>query len=174
MSTSAVILPQFFPSLWRTKYGLAGSDFAPGVCLGLVERTDEGYYSFLPSDASAAADLETGLSNLAKLNDDVSVHVAHPENAAVIWITAEDNFAAVRMLVPTIKAQLISELGERFLFTIPSRDVCLFWSANAPPDLTSKHAREAIEDFESEEYNLTSRVLVYSDVWPCLTYQAGS
>jgi hypothetical protein len=154
---------------------MVGSDFAPGVCLGLVEQTDVGSYSFVPFDTSAGlvsepVDSQKAPSNLAGLREGSSKHAAHAEKATVMWITAKDNCAAVRMLIPSIQAQLISELGEQVLFTIPSRDVCLFWNADAPPDLTSKHAREAMEDFGSEEYNLTSRVLVYSDIWPCTVY----
>ena len=72
-----------------------------------------------------------------------------------------------------MKSKLKSELGQGFLFSIPSRDLCLFWNSSAPAELTQKHAQEASEDFESEEYNLTPHVLVHSEELPCAIYEAA-
>ena len=90
-----------------------------------------------------------------------------------MWIEASDNFGSVRMLLPTVRARIVGELGPDFLFTLPSRDLCSFWNASAPVELTAKHAREAKEDFDNEEYCLTSQVLIYSEAWPCTEVNIG-
>jgi hypothetical protein len=71
------------------------------------------------------------------------------------------------MLLPSVKSKLATELGARYLFTVPSRDLCLFWNISSPAELSEKHAREAKEDYGSEEYNLSPHVYVYTDHWPC-------
>ncbi len=171
-------LPQFYPAAWKEEFGLAGPVFAPGVCLGLVERQD-GAYSFLTSDHLARLDrnfdelLSLGISTLGALTQGVELHVAKPPGATVAWVTAEDNFASVRILLPQVMSKLQSALGKGFLFSIPSRDLCLFWNIGAPRALTQKHAQEASDDFDSEEYNLTPHVLVFSNDWPCAVYDAA-
>lgn len=170
------LIPQFYPSSWKEEFNLIGFDFSPGVCLGLIEQADGGY-SFLTNDDIAPLGksvdelLSAAFSHLATLKEGVEIHIAKPVGATVAWITSEDNFASVRMLLPQVKSKLKSELGEHFLFSIPSRDLCLFWNSDAPAEFTQKHAQEAFEDFESEEYNLTPHVLVYSEEWPCATYE---
>ena len=168
MPELAAIVPQFFPESWRQEFNLVGVNFAPGVCVGFALRGDGGY-SFISEAERAVTALTTAellsraFANLAELKDGVELHVAHPQDAVVVWIESKDNFAAVRMLLPSVKSKLISMLGNTFLFTIPSRDLCLFWTMDAPAPLTTKHAREAMEAFESEQYNLTGRVLVFSN-----------
>lgn len=78
------------------------------------------------------------------------------------------------MLTPAVMAQLKRELGEQFLFCIPSRDLCLFWNKDAPRRITDKHAREGAEDFDSEDHNLSPQVFVYSETWPCVPYCEGT
>ncbi len=166
------LLPQFFPEWWRGQYGIVGMTFAEGVALGFVRRGRGGYSYLLKDDFRAlgiqeAEMVSKALDNLAELNGRVALKIARPPGATVAWIDAEDNFAAVRLLLPEVKARLVKELGERLLFTIPSRDLCLCWNASAPPQLTEKHAREVIEAFDDEEYNLTPSVLVFTEQWPC-------
>lgn len=173
------ILPQFYPSAWKKEFGLAGSVFAPGVSLGFVERGN-GAYSFLTSEDHARHEnnfddlLLIALSNLAALKDGVELHIAKPLGTTVAWLTAHDNFAAVCMLIPGVKSKLQFLLGEQFLFSIPSRDLCLFWDIKAPSALTQKHAQEAADDFEFDEYKLSPRVFVFSDIWPCAVYVASA
>lgn len=168
------ILPQFLPSFWRKDYGVFGLDFAEGVAVGFIERVDTGY-SFLSVDEIAALGveidvlLEQVMSNLAHCAG-ATLKVAHPANSHVAWIEAEDNFSAIRMLLPDIQQQLFQQLGKPFHFTIPSRDLCLFWSKDAPSWLHEKHAAEAAEDFEQETHNLSSRVFVFDGQWPCQPY----
>ena len=173
------VLPQFCPAEWVAEHSIVGLRFSSAVCVGLVERVDSGYSyvtqeQFNLQDNDVSGLLSAALSNLAELTPTgVSVHVARPPGATVIWIEAPDNFAAIRMLLPSVKARLNSELGPGFLFTIPSRDLCLCWNAGAPAELSAKHAAEATEDFHQEEHNLTAKVLVYSDVWPCAEAEFG-
>jgi hypothetical protein len=80
--------------------------------------------------------------------------------AAEGFITAEDNFAAVRILLPTVRLEFASQLGEEFLVTLPDRDQCFCWSQAQDSDRQLRHASEAVEDFVSEDYNLTPDILL--------------
>ena len=99
------LLPQFYPCSWKEEFDLFGLDFSPGVCVGLIERVDGGY-SFVTKDDLARSGkgfdelFSAALSHLATLTEGVEIHLAKPAGATVAWITSEDNFAAVRMLLP--------------------------------------------------------------------------
>ena len=43
--------------------------------------------------------------------------------------------------------KLAADLGNQYLFAVPSRDRCLFWTASSPAEVSEKHAVEAHEDF---------------------------
>jgi hypothetical protein len=172
MSVRDNLLPQFFPRSWEDEYNAFGIAFTEDVTLGFVNRGDGGYSYLLKADAQALACshahlLSESLSNLAQLSDAAEVKIARPPGSTVAWVKAEDNFIAVRMLLPSVRSKVAKELGERYLFTVPSRDLCLCWAISSPTDLSEKHAREAEEDFASEEYNLSPHVYIYTDRWPC-------
>lgn len=164
------VLPQFFPREWQDAYSIYGIPFTEDVSLGFVVREAGGYSYVLEEDAentSLDALLETGLGNLAGFGDNKQLHSASPPGATVIWLTADDNFIAVRLLLPKVQEFIRRRLGESFLFTIPSRDQFLAWDLDAPLDTTLKHAQVARADFDSDEYNLSPHVYVYSEQWPC-------
>ena len=173
MTAASTLLPQFFPRSWEDEHDVFGAAFTEDVTVGFVSRGHGGYSYLLATDARARALshenlLPEALHNLAKMRDGAELKIARPPGSTVAWVSADDNFAAVRMLLPWVKSKLLAELGEGFLFTLPSRDLCLFWTASSPAEVSEKHAREAREDYESEEeYNLSPHVYVYTDRWPC-------
>ncbi len=171
MDTSRII-PQLFPAGWTDDYQVFGIPFTEEVSIGFVAREDGRYSYVMQHDVDTPSDqlLTLALANLATLEEGVALKVARPPGATVVWIEAPDNFGAVRLLLPSVKEMLFQELGSDFLFTIPSRDLILCWTAAAPKALTDKHAHEALEDFQSEEYNLSPHVYRYTDLWPCPRY----
>lgn len=172
MTASQGWLPQFFPRSWEDERDAFGIAFTDDIALGFVTR-ELGGYSFLlktsgrAQGSSPANLLAEALDNLAQMREGAELKIARPPGSTVAWVKAEDNFAAVRMLLPTVKSKLAAELGDHYLFTVPSRDLCLFWTASSPVELSKKHALEAQEDYKSEQYNLSPHVYVYTDRWPC-------
>jgi len=163
------ILPQFFPGSWEQDSGVYGITFTPEVYLGFVEREGGGYSYLLKDDVDVAPEklLQISLDNLKNLSDGVEIKMGYPPGATVLWVSAPDNFAAVRLLLPSVMKLAKEKMGPQFMFTIPSRDLMLCWNADAPELLTDKHAHEAREDFEAEDYNLSPYVYEYNDSWPC-------
>lgn len=171
MSKVESLLPQFFPSTWKQEFGVSGVDFVSGVSIGFVVLEDNGYAFMLADEIETLSVgvteiLPKALANLSQLRE-AAVTIAYPENAAVAWLESNDNFSSIRMLLPEVRAKLADKLGSEFLFTIPSNDLCFFWAASASKENYVKFAAEAQEDFESEEYNLSPGVFVFSDNWPC-------
>jgi hypothetical protein len=165
-------LPQFFPRPWEDEHDAFGIAFTEDIALGFVTREHGGYSCLLKTDARAQGSppadlLLEALNNLAQMREGAELKIARPPGSTVAWVKAPDNFAAVRMLLPTVKSKLATELGDHYLFTVPSRDLCLFWTASSSAELSDKHALEAQEDYKSEEYNLSPHVYVYTDRWPC-------
>ncbi len=171
VSKVELLLPQFFPSTWHQELGVFGVDFVSGVSIGFVVREDNGFVFLLADEIETLSVgvtelLPKALANLSQLRE-ASIKIAYPENATVAWLESNDNFSSIRMLLPEVRAKLAEKLGPEFLFTIPSRDLCFFWTAKASKENYVKFAAEAQEDFESEEYNLSPGVFVFSEKWPC-------
>jgi uncharacterized protein YtpQ (UPF0354 family) len=161
------VLPQFFPAHWLERPGLVFSEFPSSIRIGYIIRV-EGGYSYLCDDefSSLAIPLEklhtTALENLAKLPS-AEISIAKVPGGAEGWIhTTEDNFAAVRILLPKVQEFFRQQLGEEFLFSIPHRDDCFCWSTQQAPSQHDQHAMNAMEAFLSEEYNLTPDILLCS------------
>jgi hypothetical protein len=175
MSVLAKLVPQFFPRGWEGEYGVLGIPFTDEVLLGFVTRGKGQDSYLLKSDCVVKPDqlLPSALTNLAAMKNNARMHIANPPAATVAWLEADDNFAAVRMLLPSVRSELEAALGEQYLFTIPSRDLCLFWTRSAPMELTAKHAREAEADYATDEYNLSPHVYVYSERWPCQRWRSA-
>lgn len=164
MRAAEALLPQFLPRAWLDEHDIFGIAFTQDIAIGFVTRENGGYSFLLSEDGGARASsrehlLANALNNLAQMRDGAELKIARPPGSTVIWIKAEDNFAAVRMLLPSVKSKLVAELGEQYLFTVPSRDLCLFWNASSPTELSAKHALEAQEDYACEKYNLSPHVM---------------
>jgi hypothetical protein len=164
-------LPQFFPKPWEAECDVLGMSFTEDVSIGFVLRENGGYSYLLKADeVHNAIDskmlLKEAISNLAELSIGAELKIAWPPGAVVAWINANDNFAAIRILVPKVVNILKQELGNSFYFTIPSRDLVLCWNKSAPQSITNTHLDEAAEDFQTEEYNLSPHGFIYDELWP--------
>lgn len=161
------VLPQFFPKHWLDNPGIVFSDFPSRVRVGYVLRGDGGY-SYIIDDQFAGLGISVGelhaaaLANLALLPS-ASISIGKVPSGAEGWIHAtDDNFAAARILLPTVQREFVDVLGEPFLVSLSHRDGCFCWSLAQSPERQQKHIREALVRFLEEDYNLTPDILRYS------------
>ena len=159
------VLPQFFPAAWLNDAPeILFSDFPSRIRVGYVVRKN-GAYSYLLNQELLESGLTiegvhaSALVNLQKLSSG-KIRIARVGGAAEGFISAEDNFAAARILLPTLRLEFASHLGHDFLATLPDRDQCFCWSQAQDVDRQLRHAAEAVEDFISEDYNLTPDILL--------------
>ena len=75
----------------------------------------------------------------------------------------EDNFTAVRILLPPIQEALKRELGDEFFVSLPCRDWMLCWNKNQSAEWQQRNIADALENFRSDEYSLTPDIPVWSD-----------
>lgn len=162
------VLPQFFPAHWLEPPGMLFRDFPSRVRIGYVLRV-EGGYSFLTdtefSDASLSISKlhQAALANLSRLPG-ADISIGKVPGGSEGWIHAtDDNFAAARILLPSVQRTFCEELGDEFLVALSHRDDCFCWSKNQSAERQAKHAHEAKERFMEEEYNLTPDVYKFSN-----------
>jgi hypothetical protein len=165
MDFRETVLPQFFPASWLVDAPeIVFSDFPSRIRIGYVMRKD-GAYSYLLKEQFSLSGLtpevlhSSALDNLSELPSG-QITFANVAGGTEGFISSEDNFAAVRLLLPTVRAEFAARLGDEFLATVPHRDDCFCWSQAQDPDRQKRHAAEALKDFASEEYNLTSDILL--------------
>jgi uncharacterized protein YtpQ (UPF0354 family) len=147
--------------------GIVFSDFPSRIRVGYALR-EEGSYSYIIDERFSALSITleelhaAALSNLARLPS-ASISIANVPEGAEGWISAsEDNFAAVRVLLPEIQEQFAEAIGEEFLVSLPHRDDCFCWSLAQCTDRQERHAQDALAAFLQEEYNLTPDILLFS------------
>jgi uncharacterized protein YtpQ (UPF0354 family) len=161
------VLPQFFPKHWLDAPGIVFTDFPSRIRIGYVLRGD-GSYSFILDDEFAGLGIAleelhaAALDNLAELPS-ASISIAKVPGGAEGWLHAtDDNFAAVRILLPEVLREFTDALGEPFLFSVSHRDDCFCWSLAQSRERQHTHVRGALERFLQEDYNLTPDILSYS------------
>jgi uncharacterized protein YtpQ (UPF0354 family) len=159
------VLPQFFPKHWLDSPGMVFTDFPSRVRIGYVLRATSDYSYIMENDLAAlrlsVEELHAAaLGNLERLPS-ASISIGKVPGGAEGWLSAtDDNFAAVRILLPAVQEQFSQVLGAEFLLTIPHRDDCFCWSLTQSQDRQAKHARDALNDFLHDQYNLTPDVLL--------------
>jgi len=143
------------------------SDFPSRIRVGYVIR-GEGSYSYLCDEEFSALPITleelhaAALKNLTCLPS-AEISIGKVPGGAEGWIHAtEDNFAAVRILLPKVQDVFRRELGEEFLVALPHRDDCFCWSLTQTTERQEKHADDALSAFQQEEYNLTPDILLCS------------
>jgi uncharacterized protein YtpQ (UPF0354 family) len=161
------VLPQFFPAHWLEEPGLVFSDFPSRIRVGYVVRGD-GNYSYLCDEEFSALSIPleelhaAALANLAQLPS-ANISIAKVPSGAEGWISAtDDNFTAVRILLPKVQEVFRQQIGEEFLVSITHRDDCFCWSSAQPVESQEKHTRAALAAFIQEQYSLTPDILIYS------------
>lgn len=158
------VLPQFFPAHWLDRPGLVFSDFPSRIRIGYIVRGD-GSYSYLCEEEFSVLSISlddlhaAALENLDSLPS-ANISIAKLPDGAEGWISAaDDNFAAVRILLPKVQQVFEQQIGEEFLVSIPHRDDCFCWSPAQAAVRHEKHERDALAAFVQEEHNLTPDIL---------------
>jgi hypothetical protein len=164
----SLVLPQFFTADWLTdKCEMVHSEFPSRIRIGYVVR-NEGHYSYLmtPEFRDSGLSLDAlhaaALRNLRALPMPGLSVASTPGGPEAFLGESEDNFNAVRILLPVVQRELSRVLGEEFLLTLPSRDWMLCWSKAQASDRQARNASEARRIFGSDEYSLTPDVLLFS------------
>jgi uncharacterized protein YtpQ (UPF0354 family) len=161
------VIPQFFPQHWLERPGMLFSDFPSVIRIGYVIRDNDAHSYLMKDDLSSLGiRLEelhaAALANLAALPS-ASISIAKLPEGAEGWICAsDDNFAAIRILLPEVQKEFCAALGTEFFLTIPCRDDCFCWSITQSAERQEKHAREALEIFQTDDYNLTPDIFHFS------------
>jgi uncharacterized protein YtpQ (UPF0354 family) len=171
MKTEEVIArvhPQFFPKHWLDAPGIVFTDFPSRICIGYVVR-EAGSYSYILEEQLSALRVSkeelhaAALANLARLSS-ASISIAKVPGGAEGWLSAtDDNFTAVRILLPDVQGEFCEALGEEYLVSLSHRDDCFCWSLTQTPERQGKHVQDALDRFLQEDYNLTPDILRYSN-----------
>src|SRR5690349_11362692 len=114
-SIKSNVLPQFFPADWIPENPIVHSDFPSRIRIGYVTRVKGGYSYIMNHDCDAMnLTLDElhfcAIKNLGGLPSARATIAETPGGAEVI-ITADDNFVAVRILLPKVRSFLASKLG---------------------------------------------------------------
>jgi len=159
------LLPQFFPSAWLKEIPeIVFSEFPSRIRIGYVLR-EEGGYSYLLQEHFESLRLRLedlhsiAMRNLLQLPS-AQITFADVPGGPEGFVRSDDNFAAVRLLLPELRATFSSKLGEEFLAIVPHRDDCFCWSRTQTAARQSRHAAQALEDFIKDDYNLTPDILL--------------
>ena len=160
------VFPQFFPAHWLNDApDLLFSEFPSRIRVGYVDRLNGGY-SYIMRSAFEQTGLtlellhEAALKNLDALAE-LEVTVGRtPGGSEAFLKETEDNFRAVRLLLPRVHAQLARELGDEYFVSIPCRDWFMCWSRTQADDWQSRNQAAALSDFLDDDYNLTPDILI--------------
>src|SRR5258706_15398021 len=113
------VLPQFFPKHWLDAPGIVFTDFPSRIRIGYVLR-DAGAFSYIVDEKFSGLRLSVeelhaaALANLVRLPS-ASISIGKVPGGAEGWISAtDDNFAAVRILLPSVQREFGEALGEEF------------------------------------------------------------
>ncbi len=161
------ILPQFFPAHWLDPPGLVFGDFPSRIRIGYVVQR-KGNYSYICRHEFSGLSISLQVLHAAALTNldrasGAAITIAKVPGGSEGWISStEDNFAAVRILLPEVQAEFCRELGDEFLVALPHRDECFCWSVAQTKDRQERHIRKALESFMQEQYNLTPDILKFS------------
>ena len=108
-------------------------------------------YSYISDDEFAGLGIslqelhDAAVANLAGLPS-ASISIAKVPGGAEGWLHAtDDNFAAVRILLPDVQREFTEAFGEPFLFSLSHRDDCFCWSLFQSQERQQTHVREALE-----------------------------
>lgn len=85
-----------------------------------------------------------------------------PGGSEAFLSDVEDNFRAVRILLPNVQAAIAEELGDEYLVAIPCRDWVVCWSKSQAQGWQDRNIASALDDFRNDDYNLTPDILLRS------------
>ncbi len=163
------VIPQLFPAHWLTDApDIVFSDFPSRVRIGYVERANNAYSYVMREQFEKArlslSDLhEAAVANLARITPDF-LYVAETPGGCEAWLADEqDNFNAARILLPAVQDQLVAVLDEPFMIGLPCRDWFVCWSTQQAEEWQARNRAEVLRIFQTDDYNLTPDVLLFSE-----------
>ncbi|MFY7709147.1 DUF1444 family protein [Tenacibaculum sp. MEBiC07804] len=162
-------LPQFFIKSWETEYDVFGIKFTNEVSIGLIEKLESGY-SFISSKEFRELEitpkelLSNAIDNLRNSITECELKIYKLNGGKIcFWNSENDNFTAVRILLPEYQKIIKEKISENFNFSIPSRDIITCWKSKLNEE-NSKFDKETKKDFKEEEYNLSKKVYEWRDI----------
>ncbi|WP_299838435.1 hypothetical protein [uncultured Tenacibaculum sp.] len=165
-------LSQFFPSNWIKEHNIYGIEFTKEISIGFIERI-QGGYSYLSIDEFQELQitpiklLETSIERLKNSLENCDLKIYKTETGKIcFWGSENDNFSAVRILIPEYQKIIKENIGENFNFSIPSRDIITCWKTTSEKE-DNKFKRETEEDFNDEEYNLSKKIYTWTNITYC-------
>jgi uncharacterized protein YtpQ (UPF0354 family) len=163
------VLPQFFPAHWLEEAAeLVFTDFPSQIRIGYVIRKQEGY-SFLMrrslEEACVSIDAvhAAAIANLAEMPLNGLTVGKTPGGSEAFLADVEDNFRAVRILLPRVHKVIAQELGYEYFVAIPCRDWFVAWSTTQEREWQQRNMQRAVSDYIDDEYNLTPDILLRSN-----------
>ena len=168
LDTFAGAVPQFFPAHWlEDAPDLASTEFISRIRVGYVVGEPGGYsYIMRPALAEAGVSIEElhayALQNLrARPFGGLTVGQT-PGGPEAFLSGVDDNFRAVRILLPNVQAALVQEIGDDFFVALPCRDWFICWSKKQGTEWQNKNIAQARTDFIADDYRLTPDILLRS------------
>jgi hypothetical protein len=162
------VLPQFFPAHWLDETpNIIFSEFPSRIRIGYVQRREGGYAYLMEAEFAESgltrAELHVqAIRNLRELPIP-NFHVGKHPGGSEAWLAdTHDNFVAARILLPDVHEAIATELGDEYFVAIPCRNWFFCWSKNQPAARQAHNAREALDIFLKDDYNLTPDVLLRS------------
>jgi uncharacterized protein YtpQ (UPF0354 family) len=164
----SVVLPQFFPAHWlKNAPDMIFTDFPSRIRIGYVVR-EEGAYSYVMHPALEEADISvsalhaSALRNLRALPLPGLTVGKTPGGPEAFLEDVDDNFRAIRILLPVVEEVLAHQLGDEYFLAIPCRDWFFCWSKNQSPEWQQRNISHARKNFLEDDYNLTPDILLRS------------
>ena len=163
------VVPQFFPAHWLDDApDLVFSAFPSRIRIGYAVPCEAGYsYVMRPVLEEIGVSLEvlhsTALQNL-RAKPIGGLKVGQTPGGPEAFLTGiENNFHAVRVLLPNVQAAIAQQMGNEFFVAIPCRDWFICWSKTQSKEWQDRNVAKALEDFTNDEYNLTPDVFLRSE-----------
>ncbi len=164
----SAVLPQFFPAYWlKNVPDMISTDFPSRIRIGYVVR-EEGAYSYVMRPALEEADISesalhaSALRNLHALPLPGLTVGKTPGGPEAFLEDVDDNFRAIRILLPAVGEALAQELGDEYFAAIPCRDWFFCWSKNQSREWQQRNISQARKNFIEDDYNLTPDILLRS------------
>lgn len=162
-------LPEFFQKSWETEYEVFGIKFTNEVSIGFIERLESGYSfmslkEFHELKLTSKELLSRAIDNLRDSIIECELKIYKLSGGKVcFWNSENDNFTAVRILLPEIQKIVKGKISENFNFSIPSRDIITCWKSESDSE-NLKFDKETKEDFNEEEYNLSKEIYEWENI----------
>lgn len=164
-----LVRPQFMPVGNKEKIDVLAKSFSDDIDIGIVVDAPEKYTFVKPDDLKTWGVTEQqlydqALKNLETISKDTKVQLYQSgteEKGKYILLELPDGYTAARLLSPTIRKTVASELGDTYLAAIPTRDFMIFWREDFP--FAAEFLKQVNDEYTAEtKYPLSPNLFVIS------------